>query len=196
MPRLHTFLTPWVRLCQGQAAAQHAQTSVCGRRSDVERQNIAALASRCGPSRRPLPSGMGGDAWDDPPWREAVRRQGKTPVGPSAGVWGCDPAGCPQCGRASVGVARPWGGRRGQVAHGQGALSWGSVSRTGHPWVATRRSRPQAWPQEQARRDNAGGPTASRASRTRPPVALARRAHHGAARPPRGLAGDDERGRP
>lgn len=44
MPRLYTFMKPFVRLCQGQAADQHAKPSVCGLRSNVERKHSEAIA--------------------------------------------------------------------------------------------------------------------------------------------------------
>ena len=44
MPRLHTFMTPFVRIFPGQAADHHAKTSVCGLLSHVARQTIASLA--------------------------------------------------------------------------------------------------------------------------------------------------------
>src|SRR5438876_3521454 len=77
MPRLSTFMKPFVRLFQGQAAEQHAKTSVCGLLSHVERQTIASLADRFGQSRLPLQSFIGWDAWDDAPWRAALRSQVK-----------------------------------------------------------------------------------------------------------------------
>ena len=48
IPRLYTFMKPFVKTFQGQAAAQHATTSVCGRLSDVEHTNIESMAYRCG----------------------------------------------------------------------------------------------------------------------------------------------------
>src|SRR5262245_5700943 len=72
IPRLDTFMKPFVNIFPGQAADQHAKTSVGGLLSNVARQNIASLASRFGPSRLPRQSFMGWDAWDDTPWREAL----------------------------------------------------------------------------------------------------------------------------
>ena len=69
MPRLHTFMKPFVRIFQGQAADQHAKTSVCGLLSNVERKNIESIAYRLGHSRLPLQSFLGWDAWDDAPLR-------------------------------------------------------------------------------------------------------------------------------
>jgi hypothetical protein len=44
MPRRYPFMQPCVSSCQGQAAAPHANTSVCGLWSNVEHKNIAAIA--------------------------------------------------------------------------------------------------------------------------------------------------------
>ena len=196
IPRLYSCMQPVVTLCPGQAAAQHATTAVCGLWSDIERKHVASMASRFGPSRLPLHGFMGWDEWDDAPVREALRSQVKTHVGQGDGVWVCDPAGCPKSGRESVGVARQWCGRLGTVDHCPVALSLGYVSRQGHTRGDTRRYLPQAGPQEKARLDQAGVPTADRAYRTRHQWALERRETNGAALPPRWIAGDDERGRP
>jgi SRSO17 transposase len=181
IPRLSTFRKPFGTGCHGAAAVQHAKISVCGLLSDVERTHSASLADRFGPSRLPLQGGMGWDAWDDAPWRDALRSPVKTPVGQGDGGLMCDPSGLPTAGRESVGVARPGCGRLGQVDHGPVALALGDVSRKGHPRVDPRLYRPQAWTQEKARLDKAGVPTAARASRTRHPLAWARLEKTGAA---------------
>jgi SRSO17 transposase len=196
IPRLDTFMKPFVRLFQGQAADQHAKTSVCGLRSNVARKNIASIADRFGQSRLPLQSFIGWDEWDEAPLREELRGQVKTPLGQSDGVLVFDPSGFSKSGRESVGVARPWCGRLGQVDHCPVALSLGEVSRKGHTVVDTRRSLPKEWTKEKTRLDKAGVPKASRASRTRHQLALARREKNGASLPHRWSAGDDERGRP
>ena len=196
IPRLYTCMKPCVNVFHGEAAVQHAQISVGGLLSDVERTNSASMADRVGHSRLPLQGGIGWDAWDDAPWRDAWRSQVKTHVGQGDGVVVCDPAGLPTSGRESVGGARQWCGRLGKVDHGHVALSLGYVSRKGHTLVDTRRSLPQAWTKEKARLDQAGVPTADRASRTRHQLALEMREKNGAARPHRWMAGDDEMGRP
>ena len=40
IPRLDTFMEPFVKTFQGQGADQHAKTSVCGLLADVEHKNI------------------------------------------------------------------------------------------------------------------------------------------------------------
>jgi len=112
IPRLYTFMKPFVKTFHGQVADQHAKTSVCGLLSDVERTNIASMASRFGPSRLPLQGFIGWDTWDDEPWRHALIDHVKTHLGQADGVLVCDPAGFPKSGRESVGVATGWRARR------------------------------------------------------------------------------------
>ena len=158
VPRLSTFMEPLVTIFHGQGDAQHAKTSVGGLLSDVERKTIASMAYRVGQSRLPLHSGLGSPAWDDAPWRPAWRRHVKTHVGQGAGGRVCEPSGFATSGCASVGVARPWGGRRGHVATCPVALYGGYGSRQGHTLVDTRLSLPQDWPKDKARLAKAGGP--------------------------------------
>ena len=54
IPRLYTFMKPFVSIFQGQAADQHAKTYVCGLLSNVEHKNIESIAYRFGQSRLPL----------------------------------------------------------------------------------------------------------------------------------------------
>ena len=171
---------PFVTSFQGQAAEQHAKTSVCGLWSDVERNNIAAMAYRLGQSRLPLQGFIGWDAWDDDPLRPGLISQVKTHVGQADGVLGCEPSGLPKSGRESVGGARQWCGRLGQVDPCPVAISLGDVSRKGHTLVDTRLDLPKAWTQEKARLDKADVPNARRGFRTRHPLALERLAASGA----------------
>ena len=134
IPRLYTFLEPFVTLFQGQAADQHAKTYICGLLSDVERKNIESIAYRFGQSRLPLQGFIGWDAWDDEPLRQELRRQVKTHLGQADGVLVFDPSGFPKSGRESVGVARQWCGRLGKVDNCQVAIYLGYVSRKGTRW--------------------------------------------------------------
>ena len=196
IPRLYTFMEPFVQTFHEQAADQHAKTYVCGLLSDVERKNVASIAYRCGQSRLPLPGFIGWDAWADEPWRQELIVPVNTHLGQADGVWVCDPAGLPKSGRESVGVARQWGGRLGTVDTCQVAIYLGYVSRKGHTLVDTRLYLPKEWTQDKARLDKAGVPKAHRAYRTRHQLALEMLANHGAWLPHRWIAGDDEMGRP
>jgi SRSO17 transposase len=196
IPRLYAFMKPFVTPFQGQAADQHAKTSVCGLLSNVAHTNIASIASRFGQSRLPLQRFMGWDTWDEAPWRDELRGQVKTHVGQGDGVLVFDPSGFPQSGRESVGVARQWWGRLGNVDTCPVAISLGYVSSKGHTLVDTRLYLPKAWTKDTARLDKAGVPKAARAYRTRHQLALERLEQHGGSLPHRSLAGDDEMGRP
>src|SRR5712692_1339124 len=196
IPRLYTFMAPFVKTFQGQVAAQHAKTSVCGLLSDVEHKNVESIAYRFGQSRLPLQGFIGWDAWDDAPLREELRGQVKRHLGQGDGVLVFDPSGFPKSGRESVGVARQWCGRLGKVDNCQVAIYLGYVSRKGHSLVDTRLYLPKEWTKDKARLDKAGVPHASRAYRTRHQLALEMLAKNGAALPHRWIAGDDEMGRP
>jgi SRSO17 transposase len=196
IPRLSTFMKPFVSIFQGQAADQHAKPYVCGLLSNVERKNIASIASRFGQSRLPLQGFIGWDAWDDAPLREELRGQIRRHLGQGDGVLVFDPSGFPTSGRESVGVARQWCGRLGKVENCQVAIYLGYVSRKGHTLVGTRLSLPKAWTKETARLDKAGVPKTSRAYRTRHQLVLEMLADHSASLPHRWIAGDDEMGRP
>lgn len=196
IPRLYTFMAPFVKTFQGQVAAQHAKTYVCGLLSDVEHKNVESIAYRFGQSRLPLQGFIGWDAWDDAPLRKELRGQVKRHLGQGDGVLVFDPSGFPKSGRESVGVARQWCGRLGKVDNCQVAIYLGYVSRKGHSLVDTRLYLPKEWTKDKARLDKAGVPHASRAYRTRHQLALEMLAKNGAALPHRWIAGDDEMGRP
>ena len=44
IPRLYSFMKPFVTIVQGQGGDQHAKTSVCGLLSNLERKNVASIA--------------------------------------------------------------------------------------------------------------------------------------------------------
>ena len=138
LPRLHPFMEPFVDTWHGPAPRAHVQTSVRGLLSDVERTNVASIASHFGQERLGLQGFSGWGAGDDAPWRQAWRRHVGTQWGQEDGVLVFAPSALPKSGRESVGVARPWCGRLGTVDHGQVAISLGSVSRKGHTLVDLR----------------------------------------------------------
>ncbi len=196
MPRLYTFMEPFVKIFHGQTADQHAKIYVCGLRSDIERKNVESIAYRFGHSRLPLQGFIGWNEWDDEPLRQELRGQVKTHLGQGDGVLGFDPSGCPKSGRESVGVARQWCGRLGKVDNCQVANYLGYVSRKGHTLVDTRLYLPKEWTKDKARLDKAGVPKAYRGYRTRHQLALEMLAKNGAWLPHGWIAGDDEMGRP
>ena len=196
LPRLHTFMEPFVALFQGQALMQHAKTYVSGLLSDVERKNVESIAYQFGQNRLGLQGFIGWADWDDEPLRKELLGHVGKQWGQGDGGLVFDPSACPKSGRESVGVARQWCGRLGKVDNCQVAISLGDVSRLGHTLVDLRLSLPKEWTQEKARLDKAGVPKARRGYRTRHQLALEMLEHNGASLPHRWLAGDDEMGRP
>jgi SRSO17 transposase len=106
IPRLYSFMKPFVTIFQGQVGDQHAKTYVCGLLSNLERKNVESIAYRFDHSRLPLQAFIGWEEWDDEPLRLTLRHQVKTHLGQGDGVLVFDPSGFPKSGRQSVGVAR------------------------------------------------------------------------------------------
>jgi len=196
LPGLHTWMEPFVAPFQGPALTQPAKTDVSGVLSDVERKHVASMAYQCGQNRLGLQGFIGWADWDDAPLRKTLRDQVGTPLGQEDGVFVFDPSAFPNSGRESVGVARQWCGRLGNVDTCHVAISLGYVSRKGHTLVDLRLYLPNAWTQEKARLQKAGVPKARRGDRTRHQWALEMREPNGAALPHAWMAGDDEMGRP
>jgi SRSO17 transposase len=162
LPRLQTFMEPFVATLPGQAPRAHAQTYVQGLLSDVERKNVESIAYHFGQERLGLQGFIGWGDWDDTPLRQEWHRQVGAQLGQEDGVLVFDPSAFPKSGRESVGVARQWCGRLGKVDNCQVAIYWGSVSRQGHTLVDQRLYLPKEWTQDTARLDKAGGPKACR----------------------------------
>jgi SRSO17 transposase len=196
MPRLHTFMEPFVDTLCGQALHQHAHTYVCGLLSDVERKNVESIAYRFGQERLPLQRFIGWADWDDTPLRQELLHQVAHHLGDDDGVLVFDPSAFAKSGTESVGVARQWCGRLGKVDNCQVALYLGYVSAKGHTLVDMRLYLPKAWTQDTPRLDKAGVPPAQRGYRTRHQLALEMLEKHGASLPHGWIAGDDEMGRP
>jgi len=196
MPRLGTFIAPFVRTFCRQEPAQHAQTSVYGLLSDLERKNVASIAYRFGHDRLPLQRFVGWAEWDEAPLRQELTRQVAQHLGQADGVLVFDPSAFPKSGTDSVGVARQWCGRLGKVDNCHVAVYLGYVSGAGHPVVDMRLYLPKTWTQDKARLDKAGVPTDRRGYRSRHQLALDMLEHNGASLPHEWIAGDDEMGRP
>src|SRR6266446_3975371 len=196
MPRLHTFMEPFVDTFQGQALTQHAQTYVSGLLSDVERKNVESIAYHVGQNRLGLQGFIGWADWADAPLRQTLLDQVGQQLGQGDGVLVFDPSAFPKSGRESVGVARQWCGRLGKVDNCQVAMYLGYVASKGHTLVDQRLFLPKEWTKDTVRLDKAGVPKAYRAYRTRHQLALELLSTNGAWLPHSWIAGDDEMGRP
>jgi SRSO17 transposase len=196
MPRLATFMAPFVASFCRQEPFQHAHTYVCGLLSDVERKNIESIAYRFGQDRLPLQRFIGWAEWDEAPLRQELTRQVAEQLGQADGVLVFDPSAFAKSGAESVGVARQWCGRLGKVDNCQVAIYLGYVSATDHSLVDMRLYLPKEWINDKARLDKAGVPHDRRGYRSRHQLALDMLQERGASLPHGWIAGDDEMGRP
>jgi SRSO17 transposase len=196
LPRLATFMAPFVGTFCRQELDQHAHTYLCGLLSDLERKNVESIAYRFGQDRLPLQRFIGWAPWDDAPLRQELTRQVAEQLGHADGVLVFDPSGFPKSGPESVGVARQWCGRLGKVDNCQVAVYLGYVSGKGHTLVDMRLYLPKEWTTDKARLDKAGVPNDHRGYRSRHQWALDMLQASGTRLPHGWIAGDDEMGRP
>ena len=196
MPRLHTCMEPCVETFHSQALTQQARTYASGLLSDVQRKHVASIAYRFGQDRLPRQRFIGWAPWDEEPLRQELRGQVANHLGQPDGVLVFDPSAFPKSGIESVGVARQWCGRLGNVDTCQVAIYVGDVSAKGHTLVDMRLYLPKEWSQDKARLQKASVPDARRGYRTRHQLALEMLEKNGVLLPHGWIAGDDEMGRP
>jgi len=195
MPRLESFMEPFVESLVRKEQGEHAQTFLRGLLSDLDHKNVESIADRFGQERLPLQWFIGFSDWDYRPLRnELVRQVGRT-LGEADGVIIFDPSAFPKSGRESVGVARQWCGRLGKIDNCQVAVYMGYASRHEHALVDGRLYLPKEWARDRQRRKKAGVPEEVR-YRTRHQLCLEMLAQDGHVLPHAWIAGDDEMGRP
>jgi SRSO17 transposase len=195
MPRLGTFMEPFVDSLVRKEQVAHAQTFVQGLLSVLDHKNVESIAYRFGQERMPLQCFMGFSDWDHGPLRdELVRHVGGT-LGQADGILVFDPSAFAKSGRESVGVARQWCGRLGKVDNCQVAVYMGYVSAVEHVLVDVRLYLPKEWARDRKRRKKAGVPPEVR-YRTRHQLRLEMLTQHGTVLPHTWITGDDEMGRP
>jgi SRSO17 transposase len=195
MPRLETFMEPFVESLVRKEQVAHAQTFVQGLLSDLDHKNVESIAYRFGQERMPLQWFIGFSDWDHGALRDELARQVGRTLGQADGIIVFDPSAHPKSGRESVGVARQWCGRWGKIDNCQVAVYMGYVSRIEHALVDMRLYLPKEWASDRQRRKKAGVPTEVR-YRTRHQLCLEMLNHNGAVLPHAWITGDDEMGRP
>ena len=173
MPRLQTFMAPFVDTFHGQAPTQHAHTYVVGLLSDVKRKNVESIAYHFGQDRLGLQGFIGWADWDDAPLRQELLEPSGQAIGTSKWRDGVRSLGVSQ----SPGASR-WGWLgSGVVAWAKSTtVKWPSIWATcrakGHTLVDMRLYLPKEWTQDKARLDKAGVPQDRRGYRTRHQLAL------------------------
>src|SRR6516162_297073 len=172
LPRLTTFMAPFVETFCRPELDQHAHTYICGLLSDVERKNIESIAYRFGQDRLPLQRFIGWAPWEDVPLRQELARQVAEHLGHADGVLVFEPSGFPKSGTESVGVARQWCGRLGKVDNCQVGVYMAYGSRREHAITNMRLYLPKEWAKDRTRRNKAGVPRSIK-FQTRQELALA-----------------------
>ena len=196
LPRLESFMEPFVDSLVRREQCEHAVKFVCGLLSDLDHKNVESIAYRFGEERLPLQCFIGTSEWDDEPLRDELVRQVAAEIGDPDAVLVFDPSAFPKSGRESVGVARQWCGRLGKLENCQVGVYLGYVSKHEHVLVDQRLYLPKEWTTDKKRCRKAGVPKSRQRHRTRHALCLEMLRQRGPQLPHTWIAGDDEMGRP
>src|SRR4051794_20775431 len=158
LPRLETFLEPFVDslgCCEQRTNAHHY---VSGLLSDLDSKDAESIAYLFDRERQGIQKFIGQAPWDHRPLIGELARQVGQKLGEPTGVLVFDPSAFVKQGKKSVGVQRQWCGRLGKVENCQLGVSLGYVSHTGHALVDYRLFLPEEWARDKGRRKEAGVP--------------------------------------
>src|SRR5215207_5534862 len=194
LPRLETFLEPFVRsmcCCEQRTNAHHYLSGLLSDLQSKDAESIAYLHDR---ERQGLQKFIGQASWDHEPLIAELARQVGQRLGEPGGVLIFDPSAFVKQGKKSVGVQRQWCGRLGKVENCQVGVFLGYASHAGHALVDSRLYLPKEWTKDRKRCNEAGVPKGVRFC-TRHQLALEMLVLHGDLLPHRWVAGDDEMGR-
>jgi SRSO17 transposase len=194
LPRLETFLEPFVASLCCPEQRTNAHHYVSGLLSDLKSKDAESIAYLHDRERQGIQKFIGQADWDHKPLIHELARQVGGRLGEPGGILVFDPSAFVKQGNKSVGVQRQWCGRLGKVDNCQVGVFMGYVSHTGHALVDFRLYLPQEWAKDKERRKEAGVPKEIRFA-TRHELALAMLDLQGPLLPHRWVAGDDEMGR-
>jgi SRSO17 transposase len=194
LPRLESFLQPFVAVLQSPEQRINAQQYVQGLLSDLDGKDIESIAYLHDRERQGLQKFMGQAEWDHRPLVKELAKQIGEELGEGDGVLVFDPSAFAKKGTESVGVQRQWCGRLGKIENCQVGVYLGYVSRRDHALVDFRLFLPQDWAKRKRRRAKAGVPKDVR-FQTRHELMLEMLDEHGEVLPHGWIAGDDELGR-
>ena len=194
LPRLETFLCPFVEALQTAEQRTNAQQYVSGLLSNLDSKDAESIAYLHDRERQGLQKFIGQSEWEHWPLLTELARQVGTELGEADGVLVFDPSAFPKKGTESVGVQRQWCGRLGKIENCQVGIYLGYVSRRDHALVDFRLYLSKEWAKRKRRRKKAGVPAEIR-FRTRHELMLEMLDEHGSLLPHAWIAGDDELGR-
>lgn len=194
LPRLQTFLQPFLDTLQTPQQQTNAHHYVQGLLSELGSKDVESIAYLHDRQRQGLQKFMGQADWDHQLLLTELARQVGTELGQADGVLVFDPSAFPKQGTQSVGVQRQWCNRLGKIDNCQVGIYLGYVSRSEHALVDVRLYLPKEWARRKRRRQKAGVPAEVR-FRTRHELALEMLDERGALLPHAWISGDDELGR-
>lgn len=194
MPRLESFLQPFVATLRSPEQQTNARHYVQGLLSDLDGKDVESIAYLHDRERQGLQKFIGQAEWEHRPLLTELTRQVGTELGEADGVLVFDPSAFAKKGTESVGVQRQWCGRLGKLDNCQVGVYLGYVSHREHALIDFRLYLPQEWARDRARRQKAGVPKGVR-FRTRHELALEMLDERGPSLPHAWVAGDDEMGR-
>jgi SRSO17 transposase len=194
MPRLQSFLQPFVAALRTAEQRINAQQYVSGLLSDLESKDAESIAYLHDRERQGLQTFLGQSPWDHQPLLTQLTQEVAAELGEADGVLVFDPSAFAKKGTESVGVQRQWCGRLGKVENCQVGIYLGYVSRRDHALVDFRLFLPREWTRRKRRCQKAGVPQDVR-FRTRHELMLEMLDERGPLLPHAWIAGDDELGR-
>lgn len=194
LPRLETFLQPFVASLVSPEQRTNAQHYVQGLLSDLDSKDAESIAYLHDRERQGLQKFLGQAPWDHRPLFSELARQVGAELGEPDAVIVFDPSAFAKKGNESVGVQRQWCGRLGKVENCQVGVYLGYASRREHALVDVRLYLPKEWAKDKKRRAKVGVPREVR-FRTRHQLALQMLDEHGPSLPHAWISGDDEMGR-
>jgi SRSO17 transposase len=194
LPRLETFLQPFVAELGSPEQRTHTRHYVNGLLSDLKSKDSESIAYLHDLNRQGLQKFIGQSAWNHRPLLTELVRQVADRLGEPDGVLVFDPSAFPKKGTESVGVQRQWCGRLGKIDNCQVGIYLGYVSRREQALVDFRLYLPKEWAQRKRRRQKAGVPAMIR-FQTRHELMLEMLDERGPSLPHVWVAGDDELGR-
>ena len=194
LPRLDTFLQPFVAALHSSEQQTNAKQYVQGLLSDLKGKDVESIAYLHDRERQGLQKFIGQAEWEHQPLLTELVRQVGVELGEDDGVLVFDPSAFPKKGTESVGVQRQWCGRLGKIDNCQVGIYLGYVSRREHALVDVRLYLPKEWANRKRRRQKAGVPAAIR-FRTRHELILEMLDDRGPLLPHAWISGDDELGR-
>lgn len=152
LPRLETFLDPFVQHLPTSGQQTKARHYVAGLMSDLDTKNVESIAYLHDQDRQGLQKFIGQVEWDHKPLQQELVSQVADQLGDPDGVLVFDPSAFPKKGAKSVGVQRQWCGRLGKVDNCQVGVYLGYVSPHEHALVDFRLYLPEEWANAKPRR--------------------------------------------